>query len=69
MAIEMSNQQVRVRANEAARRQGLTFADLCDLVDKGREVGIDPAAVIVGDTWLSNRPKGRDGYRLRWIEL
>lgn len=57
----------QVRADEKDRKEGLTFQDLCDLVDQGREIGIDADTVITGDTWITNRIKDRDGYRIRWL--
>ncbi|MFF8406900.1 hypothetical protein ACF06P_35395 [Streptomyces sp. NPDC015684] len=62
-------QTPRFRAEEKSRKAGVTFADLCELVEKGRAAGIDPAAVVVGDYYITGTPKGRDGYRTKWLEV
>lgn len=69
MAVTAKNIEPHYRATEGSRKQGITFSDLCELVDKGREANIDPSAPVLGDTWLRNQVKDRDGYRVRWIEV
>lgn len=62
-------QEPWLRADETAKKQGLTFGDLCALVDKGRELGVDPTTVVLGDYWISNKVPNRAGYRARWMEI
>lgn len=70
MPVNASNQQVVFRADEAEKRAGITFADLCELVDRGREAGTAAETVVSGDTWIrGSLPKGRNGYRLKFIEV
>lgn len=69
MAVRPTDQTVQLRAEEEKRKEGLTFKDLCELVDKGRERGIDPNALVLGDYWIRNRIDGRDGYRPKWLEV
>jgi len=68
-SVRVIPQAAQVRADETGRRQGLTFGDLCALVDKGRELEIDPTAVVLGDHWIGNKIPDRIGYRLRWMEV
>ncbi|MCI3277529.1 hypothetical protein [Streptomyces cylindrosporus] len=58
-----------LKVTEKSKRDGITFAELCELVDKGRELGVDPSTLVSGDTWIRNRPGDREGYRLRYLEL
>lgn len=60
---------VRVRVDERARKEGLRFGDLCELVDQGRARGIDPGAVVLGDHWRTKQLPGRAGFRGRWMEV
>lgn len=69
MAVTAKNIVPRYRAAETSRKEGITFGDLCELVDKGRDANIDSSAPVLGDTWITNKVKDRDGYRLRWIEV
>lgn len=68
-SVRVIPQAAQVRADETGRKEGLTFGDLCALVDKGRALGIDPTAVVLGDHWLGNRVPDRAGYRVRWLEV
>lgn len=68
-AVRLKEQKAQLRVDETGRKGGLTFKDLCDLVDKGRELGIDPTVVVTGDYWLTNRIEGREGYRSKWLEV
>lgn len=69
MAVRATTAAVRLRADEDAARAGLTFADLCALVDQGRELGIEPNALVTGDTWIRGRPADRKSYKLRYVEV
>lgn len=68
-SVRVIPQAAQVRADETSRKQGLTFGDLCAIVDKGRELGVDPTAVVLGDHWLGNKVPDRNGYRMRWMEV
>lgn len=59
----------KLRAQEEAKRLGITFGDLCELVDQGREMEVDPSTPVTGDTWLAGKPAGRDGYKLKFLEV
>ena len=37
MAVTAKNVVPRYRAGETSRKEGITFGDLCELVDKGRD--------------------------------
>lgn len=62
-------QTPRFRAEEKTKKAGLTFADLCELVDKGREAGLDPETAILGDYYVFGTPQGRQGVRIKWLEV
>lgn len=61
-------QAARFRAEEKAKKAGLTLADLYELVDKAREAGLDPETPVLGDYYVMGAPKGRDGYVTKWLE-
>jgi hypothetical protein len=58
----------QIRVTEANKKSSLTFKDLCDLVDKGREAGVEPGTVVAGDTYVTH-VKGREGYVLKYLEV
>lgn len=68
-SVRVIPQEAQIRAEETGRKQGLTFGDLCALVDKGRALGIDPSAVVLSEYWLGNKVPDRAGYRCRWMEI
>lgn len=67
MSINVTGDMIRIRATEADRKVGLTFADLCELVDQGRQRGVAPASAVLGASWLKN-VKDRDGYLMKFLE-
>jgi hypothetical protein len=70
MAVKTENLQPRIRADETSRKTGITFNDLCELVDRGREAGVDQSAPIFAETWsFKNAPSGRKGVRVRFLEV
>ncbi|MEU6552112.1 hypothetical protein ABZ915_17775 [Streptomyces sp. NPDC046915] len=62
-------QTPRFRAEEKSKKSGVTFADLCELVDKGRAAGIDGESQVLGDYWVWGTPQGREGYIAKWLEV
>ena len=64
----MDSTQIRIRATERGKKASITFADLCALEDRGREAGIDPAALVGGDTYVKHLD-GRHAYIVKYIEV
>ena len=62
-------QAPRFRAEEKSRKAGLTLADLYELVDKAREAGLDGDTLVLAEYYVMGTPKGREGYRAKWMEV
>jgi hypothetical protein len=59
----------KLQVDESGRRLGVTFGDLCDLVDQGRELGIGRTTVVTGDTYIAGSPVERKGYTVKYLEV